>query len=194
MLICAGLDIHRLMAGLIGKSNSRSSIIQSLCETSTKAVLDKFFAEHLSLSQEDANELHYRYYREYGLAIEGLVRHHKVDPIEYNSKVDDALPLEDIIKPDPDLRKLILDIDTSKVHLWLFTNAYITHGKRVVKLLKVDDLFEGITFCDYGSEKFYCKPHPDMFDKAMEEAGIKSNEKCYFVGPWMHRTYTTKPC
>jgi len=153
------LDIHRLMAGLI----------------------DKFFAEHLSLSQEDANELHYRYYREYGLAIEGLVRHHKVDPIEYNSKVDDALPLEDIIKPDPDLRKLILDIDTSKVHLWLFTNAYITHGKRVVKLLKVDDLFEGITFCDYGSEKFYCKPHPDMFDKAMEEAGIKSNEKCYFV-------------
>lgn len=139
----------------------------------------------MSLSQEDANELHYRYYREYGLAIEGLVRHHKVDPLEYNSKVDDALPLEDIIKPDPELRRLIQDVDTSKVRLWLFTNAYITHGKRVVKLLQVDDLFEGITFCDYGSDKFYCKPHPEMFDKAMTEAGIKSNEKCYFVGQWI---------
>ena len=143
---------------------------------------DKFFTDHLSLSQQDANELHHKYYREYGLAIEGLVRHHKVDALEYNSKVDDALPLEDVIKPDPELRQLIQSIDTSKVRLWLFTNAYITHGKRVVKLLKVDDLFEGITYCDYGSDKFYCKPHVEMFDKAMEEAGIKSNQKCYFVG------------
>lgn len=134
------------------------------------------------MSQDDANELHYRYYREYGLAIEGLVRHHKVDALEYNRKVDDALPLEDIIKPNPELRKLIQDIDTSKVRLWLFTNAYITHGKRVVKLLEVDDLFEGITFCDYGSDKFYCKPHVEMFDKAMKEAGVKSNKNCYFVG------------
>ncbi|KAF1836445.1 pyrimidine 5-nucleotidase [Decorospora gaudefroyi] len=153
------LDIHRMMAQLI----------------------DRFFEDHLSLSQKDANELHYRYYREYGLAIEGLVRHHKVNALEYNSKVDDALPLEDVIKPNPELRKLIEDIDTSKVRLWLFTNAYITHGKRVVKLLEIDDLFEGITYCDYGSDKFYCKPHVEMYEKAMAEAGIKSNEKCYFV-------------
>ena len=77
---------------------------------------------------------------------------------------------------------MIQDIDTSKVRLWLFTNAYITHGKRVVKLLKIDDLFEGITYCDYGSEKFFCKPHVEMFDKVMAEAGIKSNKNCYFVG------------
>ncbi|KAH9870956.1 hypothetical protein J1614_006530 [Plenodomus biglobosus] len=158
-LYSKSLDIIRLMADLI----------------------DKFFQEHLSLSREDANQLHYRYYQEYGLAIRGLVRHHKVDALEYNRKVDDALPLEDIIKPDPELRKLIQDIDTSKVRLWLFTNAYITHGKRVVKLLGIDDLFEGITYCDYGSDKLCCKPQAEMFDKAMQEAGIKSNEKCYFV-------------
>ncbi|KAF2034267.1 pyrimidine 5-nucleotidase [Setomelanomma holmii] len=158
-LYSKSLDIHRMMAELI----------------------DRFFETHLNLSQEEANELHYRYYREYGLAIEGLVRHHKVNALEYNSKVDDALPLEEVIKPNPELRKLIQDIDTSKVQTWLFTNAYITHGKRVVKLLGIDDLFEGITFCDYGSDKFFCKPHVEMYDKAMQEAGIKSNEKCYFV-------------
>jgi len=144
------------------------------------------------LSQADANRLHYDYYRDYGLAIEGLVRHHEVDALEYNRKVDDALPLEDIIKPDPELRQLIQDIDTSKVRLWLFTNAYVTHGKRVVKLLKVDDLFEGITFCDYGSDKFYCKPRVEMFDKAMKEAGIESNENCYFVGEFDWRDQ--RPC
>jgi pyrimidine and pyridine-specific 5'-nucleotidase len=159
-----------------------SNFDEILILQSTNQEIDKFFTEHLSLSKEEANELHYRYYQEYGLAIEGLVRHHKVDALEYNRKVDDALPLEDIIKPDPELRKLIQDIDTSKIRLWLFTNAYITHGKRVVKLLQIDDLFEGITFCDYGSDKFYCKPHVEMYDKVMAEAGVKSNENCYFVG------------
>lgn len=156
-------------------------------------LIDDYFQTHLSLSQDEANELHYKYYREYGLAIEGLVKHHKVDALEYNSKVDDALPLEQVIKPDPELRQLIQDIDTSKFRLWLFTNAYITHGKRVVKLLQVDDLFEGMTYCDYGSEKFYCKPRAEMFDKAMKEAGVKSNKNCYFVGKPIPHTPLVDP-
>lgn len=126
--------------------------------------------------------LHQKYYKEYGLAIEGLVRHHKVDALEYNRKVDDALPLDDIITPDPILRTLLEDMDRTKVKLWLFTNAHITHGKRVVKLLAVDDLFEGMTYCDYGQKTMICKPHAEMYDKAEVEAGAESVEKCYFVG------------
>ena len=144
--------------------------------------VDKYFQTHLSLSQEDANQLHMRYYRDYGLAIEGLVRHHKVDPLEYNRLVDDALPLEDILSPNPKLRSLLEDIDRTKVKPWLFTNAYVSHGKKVVKLLGVDDLFEGITFCDYGAPRLLCKPAPEMFEKAMNEAGVDSPEDCYFVG------------
>ncbi|KAF2817280.1 pyrimidine 5-nucleotidase [Mytilinidion resinicola] len=144
-------------------------------------LIDQYFQTHLSLSQEDANTLHFKYYREYGLAIEGLVRHHKVDALEYNKKVDDALPLEQVIKPNPKLRKMLQDIDRNKVKLWLFTNAYVTHGKRVVKLLGIEDMFDGITYCDYGAERFLCKPHPDMFAKAMEEAEVKSPKECFFV-------------
>ena len=126
--------------------------------------------------------LHMKYYQEYGLAIEGLVRYHKVDPLEYNKKVDDALPLDEILKPDPNLRKLLEDVDKSKVRLWLFTNAYITHARRVVRLLGVEDLFEGITYCDYSQPKLTCKPHKEMYDKAEAEAGIADVQECYFVG------------
>ena len=126
--------------------------------------------------------LHQRYYKEYGLAIEGLVRHHKVDPMEYNRKVDDALPLDGIIAPNPQLRKMLEDIDKSKVKLWLFTNAHITHGTRVVRLLEIEDLFEGITYCDYTQPTLICKPHKAMFDKAETEAGVTLPEDCYFVG------------
>ncbi|KAL8837235.1 MAG: hypothetical protein Q9170_002608 [Blastenia crenularia] len=125
--------------------------------------------------------LHMRYYQDYGLAISGLVKHHKVDPLEYNREVDDALPLDGLITPNPELRQLLEDIDKSKVKLWLFTNAHVTHGQRVVKLLGVEDLFEGITFCDYRKLPFICKPHREMFEKAKAEAGVSRGEECYFV-------------
>ncbi|KAH9808647.1 pyrimidine 5-nucleotidase like protein [Teratosphaeria destructans] len=144
-------------------------------------LIDAYFQNHLSVSREEATELHQRYYKDYGLAIEGLVRHHKVDPMEYNAKVDDALPLEDIIRPNPRLRRLLEDIDHAKIKLWLFTNAYITHGRRVVKLLGIEDLFEGITFCDYAAKELLCKPRPEMYAKAMREAGVSDVKDCYFV-------------
>jgi pyrimidine and pyridine-specific 5'-nucleotidase len=145
-------------------------------------LIDDFFATHLSLSREDAMMLHKKYYQEYGLAIQGLTRHHKINALEFNREVDDALPLDSILKPDSKLRKFLEDFDTSKVKLWLFTNAHITHGKRVVRLLGVDDLFEGITYCDYAAERLICKPHAEMYRKAEIEAGAPRTDKCYFVG------------
>jgi pyrimidine and pyridine-specific 5'-nucleotidase len=137
---------------------------------------------HLSLTYEDAKMLHQRYYRDYGLAIEGLVRHHKVDALEYNDQVDNALPMDEILRPDPALRQLLLGLDRSRVKLWLFTNAYLQHARRVVRLLGVEDCFEGVTYCDYAAEKFVCKPHLDAFEKAEREAGAEGVESCYFVG------------
>lgn len=134
---------------------------------------DKYFTTHLSLSLADATHLHTSYYLTYGLAIEGLVRHHRVDPLSYNAQVDDALPLETVLAVDEDLRTLLDDVDRRKVKLWLFTNAYVNHARRVIRLLGLDrrrlgsvgkgeevgngeeqgeyGYFEGLTYCDYGA-------------------------------------------
>ncbi|KAI9842843.1 MAG: hypothetical protein M1837_006864 [Sclerophora amabilis] len=145
-------------------------------------LIDQYFITHLSLSPLDAYDLHQNYYKQYGLAIEGLVRHHAIDPLEYNALVDDALPLEDVIHPDPQLRQLLLDLDRDKVKLWLFTNAYVNHASRVVRLLGVEDLFEGVTYCDYAAPRLVCKPAREMYEKAMKEAAQgRRVEECYFV-------------
>ncbi|EAW14195.1 putative pyrimidine 5'-nucleotidase [Aspergillus clavatus NRRL 1] len=144
-------------------------------------LINQFFVKHLSLSSENAHMLHQKYYKEYGLALEGLTRHHTINPLRFNCEVDDALPLDKILKPAPELRKFLEDIDTSKVKPWLLTNAYITHARRVVKLLGVDDLFEGITYCDYAHPPLVCKPSQDMYEKAEIEAQALSTEECYFV-------------
>ncbi|KAK1825718.1 Haloacid dehalogenase-like hydrolase-domain-containing protein [Podospora conica] len=144
-------------------------------------LIDKYFATHLSLPWDDAVRLHREYYQNYGLAIEGLVRHHQIDPLEYNAKVDDALPLDGIIKPRAELKKLLADLDTTKVKPWLLTNAYVNHAKRVIRLLEVEEYFEGITYCDYSKTPLICKPHPDMYHKAMKDAGVEKYEDCFFV-------------
>ncbi|PYI09569.1 pyrimidine 5'-nucleotidase [Aspergillus sclerotiicarbonarius CBS 121057] len=144
-------------------------------------LIRQFFTTHLSLPPNEARTLHQKYQRDYGFTISGLSRHHNIPPLVFNHEVDDALPLDKLLKPDPQLRKFLLDIDKTKVKLWLFTNAYITHAKRVVNLLQVEDLFEGITYCDYAGVPVVGKPSEEMYVKAEREAGVRGTEMCYFV-------------
>lgn len=144
-------------------------------------LINRYFVKHLDVSAEEATRLHEQYYKDYGLAIEGLSRFHKIDPLDFNREVDDALPLDDLLSPNPELRQMIESFDKSKVKLWLFTNAHITHGRRVVRLLGIEDLFEGITYCDYAAERLIPKPLPQMFDKAEREAGATLAKGIYYV-------------
>ncbi|TCD68201.1 hypothetical protein EIP91_011373 [Steccherinum ochraceum] len=132
-------------------------------------------------SEEEASELHSKYYKEYGLALRGLVRHHQVDPLDFDSKCDGSLPLEDMIKEDPGLRKLLQDIDLNKARVWALTNAYRTHAQRVLRILGIDDLIEGLVYCDYSLPNFACKPEPEFYHNAIQRAGISDPSRCFFV-------------
>ncbi|KIW63393.1 pyrimidine 5'-nucleotidase [Phialophora macrospora] len=144
-------------------------------------LINQYFITHLDVTTEEATLLHQKYYQDYGLAIEGLVRFHKIDPLDFNREVDDALPLDELLEPHAETRALLERFDRSKVKLWLFTNAHITHGRRVVRLLGIDDLFEGITYCDYARVPLVPKPMSAMFAKAESEARVGPYTRVYFV-------------
>ncbi|KAJ2610445.1 suppressor of deletion of TFIIS [Coemansia sp. RSA 1365] len=118
------------------------------------------------------------YLRDYGLSVRGLIMHHKIDPAEFNAKVDGSIPLEDFIKPDAELRTML---QTIKVRRWAFTNAGKDHAYRVLKCLAVGDLFEGVTYCDYMEPDFPCKPERAAYYRAMKDAGVSDAQKCYFA-------------
>ena len=110
----------------------------------------------LGWSDEEASEMHLRYYKQYGLALRGLVRHHSIsevervlgvvlcrchiiyrrslDPLDFDLKCDGSLPLEDMIKPDPKLRTLLENIDRGKARVWALTNAYRTVSVRALQI------------------------------------------------------------
>jgi hypothetical protein len=109
--------------------------------TSDLSLLASAYFLSLGLPTEKAAELHKKYYSEYGLAIRGLVKHHEIgeslsrasdavllelsiglrfgltDALDYDRVCDAALPLEDILSYNPELRKLLLDIDPTKARI-----------------------------------------------------------------------------
>jgi len=137
----------------------------------------------LGLSDEEASQLHLQYYTQYGLALRGLRRHYAVDPLDFDEKCDASLPLEEMLSPDPGVRKLLEDIDRSKCRVWALTNAYRTHAERVLRVLELQDLIEGVVFCDYkeGDDDFICKPEPAFYHRAMRQAGVQDPQRCLFV-------------
>ncbi|KAF9226560.1 pyrimidine 5-nucleotidase [Gyrodon lividus] len=135
----------------------------------------------LGLDDDEASELHHKYYTQYGLALRGLTRHHEIDPLDFDQKCDRTLPLEDCIKPDPKLRKLFQDLDRTKVRVWALTNAYKHHANRVLDILNLQDQIEGLVYCDYEQPNFTCKPETEYYHNAMKLAKISDPSKCLFV-------------
>ncbi|WFC96813.1 hypothetical protein MBRA1_003476 [Malassezia brasiliensis] len=142
----------------------------------------------LGLDDHDAEQLHTHYYKEYGLAIRGLVKHHTIDPMDYDEKCDGSLPLERVLHPDPALRALLERIDRRRVRVYALTNAYKTHARRVLSLLQLDTVVQGIVYCDYNIDELYatrspssCKPEPAFYTAAQAAVHAAPDAHVYFV-------------
>lgn len=79
----------------------------------------------LGFNKTEADALRARYIKEYGLVLRGLLVHHKIDPVDFDERTDLSVPVEEMLRPDPALLKLLEDLDGSKVRIWAFTNAHL---------------------------------------------------------------------
>ena len=141
----------------------------------------QFIMRRLGLSQKAAKDLNTKYYREHGLTIIGLQKFHGIDPLEFNKEVDERLPMNTVLSRSKQLIDFFESFDRTKVKLWLFTNAFVSHGLRVTELLGIAHFFEGITYCDYAGDVAVCKPSMQMLLKAEKESGATRRTKCYYV-------------
>ncbi|KAI3403549.1 SDT1 [Candida oxycetoniae] len=148
--------------------------------------IHEYFKNNLNLNDEDASKLHTDYYRTYGLALEGLVRNHQVDALDYNSKVDDALDLHAVLRYDKVLRETLLKVKKLGKfdYFWLITNAYKNHALRVISFLGIGDLFEGLTFCDYSKYPIICKPMRQYFDNVFQLTQLDCTDEAVLRKQW----------
>lgn len=137
-----------------------------------------FMREVLLLPEEESRRLSARYYLDYGLSVRGILNDFQIETSEYDRFVDGGLNLEGLLHRDEELRKWLQSLHGSR---WIFTNAGKGHAERVLRLLGIDDLFDGIIYCDYGERQFPAKPERLAYERAMKWAGVRSPELCYFI-------------
>ena len=137
--------------------------------------MNLYMIERLGIPEQDVPFLREQYFKMYGTTLRGLQERHQVDKEDFLTFVHD-LPLNDYLKPNPLLRKVIASLPTRNL---VFTNADAAHARRVLRALQLDDLFE--TVVDVNAVAPYCKPMPESFAIAMDLADEPDPRKCVMI-------------
>jgi putative hydrolase of the HAD superfamily len=128
--------------------------------------------ERMGFPPEQIEVLREQFFREYGTTLRGLQVNYTVDMDEYLAFVHNV-PLEAHLHPDPELRSVIEALPARK---FIFTNADSTHANRVLDVLGLQGLFDGIL--DVHTLAPYCKPMPESFELALQAAGSPDPWTC----------------
>ncbi len=83
------------------------------------------------------------------------------------------------VKPFPGVRPLFKHLKRAGYKIALASSAKKTEVEHYAKLLRIEDLIEAGTSTDDAEKS---KPHPDIFEAAMEKLGKVAPTKCLVIG------------
>lgn len=128
-----------------------------------------YICETLELEPEPARKLQKDYWRQFGTSLYGLMCRHGVDPEPFLTYVHDV-PIEEHLKPDPRLRKILSSIPHRR---HIFSNGPVEYVRRVLGALEVEDCFEEIF--DIRRSGFVPKPNDAPYDRVMRDLQGENN-------------------
>ena len=143
--------------------------------TQIKDRIGLFMSERLSIPETDVPLLRKKLFDEYGTTLRGLQANYSFEMDDFLAYVHN-IPLADFIQPDPSLHEVLKDLPARK---FIFTNADANHARRVLRVLQIDEFFQGII--DINLIEPWCKPMPQSFKIALEQAGETDPQKCAMI-------------
>lgn len=114
-----------------------------------------YLQEHLRLDEQAANALRVDYWQRYGATLTGLVRHHGTDPHHFLWHTHQFPELPRMVLREPQLRQVLQRLPGKKL---VFSNAPQHYARDVLRLLRVDDLFDDL----FAIEHTHFRPKPQM--------------------------------
>ncbi|CAI9118504.1 OLC1v1020084C3 [Oldenlandia corymbosa var. corymbosa] len=116
--------------------------------------------EKLGFSEAKASSLRVELFKSHGSSLAGLRAFgYDIDAEDYHSVVHGRLPYH-VIKPDPQLRTLLLSIKQRKI---IFTNSDIIHATKALDRLGIRDCFEQIICFETMNPNLPNSTRPDEF-------------------------------
>lgn len=137
--------------------------------------IGEYMHERLNIPQEQVLDLQMALFRQYGTTLRGLQATYEMDTDDYLAIVHDV-PLEEYIGPNPVLEQALQAVPVRK---FIFTNGDLEHARRVLRVLRVEQYFEGII--DINAISPYCKPMPEAFEIAFRLAAVSDPRGCVLV-------------
>ena len=114
-----------------------------------------YLQQHLELEEQAANELRVHYWQRYGATLSGMMRHHGTDPDHFLWHTHQFPELPQMVVHEPLLRQVLQRLPGKKL---VFSNAPQHYAHAVLKLLRVDDLFDDL----FAIEHTRYQPKPNI--------------------------------
>jgi len=136
--------------------------------------INRFMVEEVAIPVPEVDGLRRRYWRDYGATLQGLIRHHQVDPEAYLDYVHDV-DIASRIAPDARLQDSLRALD-APCHV--FTNGSREHAERVLDALGIGEHFAQIF--DIRVAAYMPKPNPEPYRGVLSALAVDP-QRCVMV-------------
>jgi len=136
--------------------------------------INRYMTEVVGIPAPEVDAMRRDYWRLYGVTLQGLIRHHAVDPEDYLHYVHDIDVLSRLT-PDLVLREVLEKLPQRKA---VFTNGSTCHAARVLSALGIEDMFERVY--DIRIAAYQPKPYPEPYHAVLAELGT-TPERCIMI-------------
>lgn len=136
--------------------------------------INRYMTEVVGIPAPEVDTLRREYWRLYGVTLQGLIRHHGVDPEDYLFYVHDV-DVSSKLSADTVLRRTLKELPHRKV---VFTNGSTCHAGRVLGALGIDDIFEEVY--DIRIASYLPKPWPEPYHAVLEKLGT-TPDRCIMI-------------
>jgi putative hydrolase of the HAD superfamily len=117
--------------------------------------MTQYLMNCLHLNEAEANQLRQLYWLKYGATLHGLMRHHGTDPHHFLHHTHQFPQLKNMVLRTRGLGAMISRLPGRK---FVFTNAPLAYAEQVLKLLRIQRLFEGV----FSIESTGFQPKPSL--------------------------------
>jgi putative hydrolase of the HAD superfamily len=145
-----------------------------------------YLQQHLQLDEVAANTLRIEYWQRYGATLTGMMRHHGTDPDHFLQKTHQFPELGKMVLREPRLIHVLKALPGKKI---VFSNAPQHYANAVLKLLRIDGLFDDVMAIEHASYR----PKPDSFGflKLLRKHKVKAAQ-CVMVEDSLDNLRTAK--
>ncbi len=147
--------------------------------------INRYMEEVVAIAPTAVDGLRRRYWKDYGTTLQGLIRHHVVDPEDYLDYVH-AVDVGSRLSFDNELQQTLKDL---RLPSYIFTNGSRCHVDRVVTALGLEGLFADVF--DIRIADYQPKPNPDPYQQVLDRLEL-SGDQCIMVEDQLPNLQTAK--